>query len=293
MGKYKSIILAILFAAACFLSGPRFWQRREESLRPQQNEHIVSSAPLDYSAHILNNFAVENGTSIKPGIIPVAGITSHHLPTAESFIAKLYSGLSALSPKAENFLIVGPDHFEHCANLGSVTGKDYLTPFGLLKNNSEITKTLVDAGASEDDSCFSNEHSIGVQAAFIKKFFPNAKVAGLIFSSAAGDELANKLSAALAKEYPNTIVIASIDFSHYQSAKTANLIDSRTEKQIQTMNPQSLSLSQMDSPASLKFTIFYAEKLKAAPQWLLHANSYEFTGKADNTTGYFNVIFGK
>ena len=47
----------------------------------------------------------------------------------------------------------------------------------------------------------------------------------------------------------------------------------------------------MDSPPSIKATIALAKLWGLEPQMLRHANSYEFTGQSENTTGYWNILF--
>lgn len=295
VGNQKGLILAILLTAILIVLGSRFWHGAKTL--PNTKIFTVSDPTnlrIDYSAHILqNSSAVPGELQLPKGVIPIAGITSHHLPTAEGFIASFYWELATVKPEARTFLVVGPDHFERCRNLASVSGRNFLTPFGLLENNQEVTEALKNAGASEDNQCFENEHSIGVQASFIKKFFPKAKIAALVFSSAASADLAEKLANAVKEKYPETIIIASIDFSHYQRTDVANKIDSGTEKQIQNLNVKNLELRQLDSPASLRFVINFTNAMQASVKWLKHTNSFVYTGNPDNTTGYFNVIFGK
>ncbi len=287
--KIGIIIILVLALTAIFLERSRFWH--SEQGHPQGAP--VNQA-LDYTMHVLGNNSVSTQPVVLPkGVVPVAGVTSHHLPTAENFINNFYYQLSSARPDITEFVIVGPDHFERCGSLASATNRDFLTPFGELKNNQEITAALVGAGAGQESQCFENEHSIGVHTTFIKKYFPNASVSPIIFSSAATMGMADTLAQAVYKQFPNAVVIASIDFSHYQPASVANQIDNRTQKQIENMNINNVALEQMDSPASLRMATSYALLQSATPELINHANSFDFTGNPDNTTGYFNVIFAK
>lgn len=289
----KKIQLAVfLLAAIALFSGLRFWHGQKE--RQAGGAILKNAKPIDYTGQSLQkdatmSFRREYQIADKT---PVAGITSHHLPTAESFINEFYLELLAARPDIKEFLIVGPDHFERCKNLISTTPKSFLTPFGVLENHPEITRAMLDAGAGEDSSCFVNEHSVGVETAFIKKYFPDAKASALIFSSAASGQIPEKLAKTLAEKFPDAVAIASVDFSHYQSADAANAIDATTEKQIKMMDTGNLKLEQVDSPASLRFVVAYALYFKALPDYIKHANSSDFTNNFGNTTGYFNVIFG-
>ncbi|MBL8030568.1 MAG: AmmeMemoRadiSam system protein B [Candidatus Doudnabacteria bacterium] len=249
---------------------------------------------IDYTSHTLRQ---AEKLSDEPGLIekglPVAGITSHHLPTAENFIHAFYAKLSKLRPNLKYFLIVGPDHFERCQGLVTTTKKDFLTPFGILENSPDGVRLFEKSGVGVNNDCFANEHSVGVQTAFIKKYFPDAKVNAIIFSSAASSVLPEQLANEFYENFPEAMVVGSIDFSHYQTVKKANFIDSRTEVQIRNLEASSLTLEQLDSPASLRFVLAWGGFQKAQATIVSHANSYDFSGIPDNTTGYFNVIYTK
>jgi AmmeMemoRadiSam system protein B len=277
--------LALIITAAFLLKGPRFWHE------PAQNINSVAAEAIDYSSHTLRQNQYTDLYSLEA--YPVAGITSHHLPTAENFIGSFYASLSKARPHIKHFLVVGPDHFEQCRGLASLTTKDFLTPFGTVENYTDMALMLKAEGVGEDSECFINEHSIGVQMAYIKKFFPNAGAAAMIFSSAASASTALNLAKKASVFDSEVFVVASIDFSHYQNVIKANAIDSTTETQINKLSGENSQLSQMDSPGSFNFVLSFAKALKTSPLLLIHANSYEFTGVPDNTTGYFNVIFSK
>lgn len=291
MSKNKLVItlIAISLAAVFFLKGPRLWH---------VDQNIPSGIPkseyIDYSAHKLNNF--QENFSSELGTVknhPIAGITSHHLPTAEGFINDFYASLKQARPEIKNFLIVGPDHFERCKYLASITKKDFLTPFGVLSNNQEFGDFLEQSGASENSDCFKSEHSVGVQTTFIKKYFPESKVSALIFSSALGEDEATKFAEKIFEKDSEIFVVCSTDFSHYQGLAEANLVDLKTGGQIKTLDYKHIQLKQIDSPSSLVMILKFAELSKSRPEYLVHKNSYDFNSIPTNTTGYFNVIFSR
>lgn len=284
------VLVGVIIAAIFFFGRSRFWHTENNPEYTKLNQQEV----IDYSAHTLRKRPYSKGVYFETkDLFLVAGITSHHLPTAENFIDEFYQRLVLGRPEIKRFLIVGPDHFEGCHRLASVTDKDFLTPYGIVINNDELTEMLKKEGAVTDNQCFINEHSIGVQMTFIKKYFPNSEVSVLIFSSAAGAQSIDTLNSLVVKNFEDVFVIGSIDFSHYQTLSVANEIDLKTQKQIESLDTNNLTLSQLDSPASLRFVSGFAKKLNARPSFLSHANSFEFTGIPDNTTGYFNVIFSR
>lgn len=271
-----------------------FWGRR--LLPTPKNpalEKVVRLVPdvIDYTRHRLTRtkvFSAQASSSLQGR--PVAIITSHHLPTAEDFIDSVYGQLKQSIPDAGRFVVVGPDHFERCKSLMTTSKKDLLTQLGPIKNDSGLTQMLMAAGAGMEDSCYVQEHSVAVQAVFIKKYFPDATVSPLLFSSAADMESVKKVAKQLA-EISDVIVVCSTDFSHYESLQTANRTDRISERQLRGEEKGDLRLEQVDSPAAIKFVTEFTKARKAKLEVLQHANSFEFTGSVDNTTGYFNAIY--
>ncbi|MEJ0021270.1 MAG: AmmeMemoRadiSam system protein B [Candidatus Doudnabacteria bacterium] len=221
-------------------------------------------------------------------------ITSHHLPTAVSLIAQLYNTLKQSQSPHQTFVVVGPDHYEHCKKAASTTKRPYYTPYGILDSNTAIIDDLIkNGGVSEIDGCFDGEHSIGVHSMFIKLLYPDSTIVPIIYSSAAPDSEVEKVAQVLAKYKDEITVVISVDFSHYQATDVANQLDADSGNMIKNMDGGGLTLRHMDSPASIKTAIALAKLWNLKPRMLKHANSYDFTGQSENTTGYWDIVFTK
>jgi AmmeMemoRadiSam system protein B len=229
-----------------------------------------------------------------PAVLPMAqiGITSHHLPTAVSFISQFYNTLQQSQSPHKTFVVIGPDHYEHCLKAASTTSRSYYTPFGILESNNKIISDLEKNGAvARVDGCFDGEHSIGVHSMFIKFLYPDSTIVPIVYSSSAQDSSVGKVAQVLAKYKDEITVIISVDFSHYQSTTIANQLDKDSGAMIQRLDGSGLTLKHMDSPASIKTAIFLAKLWNLKPNLSRHANSCEFTGQSENTTGYWNIFF--
>lgn len=222
------------------------------------------------------------------------GVASHHLPTASPFIADFYKALSDFGGPRKIFVILGPDHFEKCLARISTTLQNYQTPFGDLTSEREIINKLLDAGVGLDDKCFDGEHSIGVQTIFIKYLFPEAKIVPLLFSSSADGAFIDKIVEVLSVYQNDIAVVASVDFSHHRDYDTALRLDAASEEKIKNLEEDAFSLDCVDSPPSIKTAILLAKKFDhQKPIIAGRANSYDFDGRADDTTGYINAFFAK
>lgn len=220
------------------------------------------------------------------------GITSHHLPTAIAFIAEFYKTLFKNKSNRDLFVIVGPDHFEKCGSRISITDLPYETAFGEASIDNGIIKELSNNGVAIDNKCFQGEHSIGVEAVFIKYLFPNAKIVPIILSSGAKNDDLIKAAEVL-KKHRNATVIESTDFSHYRTADIAARLDAESERMIKDLTVDNINLEHIDSPPSIKLIMMLANWHSLKPEIFGHANSYEFTGQSKNTTSYINAVFLK
>jgi len=287
------LVLAVVTVGVVFL--PRILgskkQGQVEGITVQKSEpQPVEAGGFEYGDLIkqalLQNKSAANFSSAQ------IGITSHHLPTAVSFIAQFYNAIKQTQSPHKTFVVIGPDHYEHCHKSVSTTRRSYYTPFGILDSNNQIIDDLEqNANVAEIDDCFDGEHSIGVHSMFIKSLYPDSTIVPLIYSSAAPDSVVEKVAQVLAKYKNDITVVVSVDFSHYQSTQIANQLDKDSGAMIQKLDGSGFTMKHMDSPASVKTAIALAKLWKLKPQMLQHTNSYEYTGQADNTTGYWNILF--
>jgi len=221
------------------------------------------------------------------------GITSHHLPTAVSLISNFYTYLKHNQGPRDVFVVVGPDHFERGYNSVSTTFLPFVTPFGELEVESNIVSELIKKGVSIDDEALT-DHSIGVQAGFIKLFFPQTRIVPLIFRINANEQVIADIADVLAHYKDEISIIASVDFSHYQSYQYAQALDTESERMISNFNFDGFTLEYVDSPPTMKLISKLIDSFKIDGVDILDiANSYDFTGKADNTTGYVSALFSK
>lgn len=251
---------------------------------------LHSSGFFEFAELLLSASATHNDAEEIDDIMQL-GITAHHLPTAHSFIESFYSTLQSSQGPRDIFVIVGPDHFERCNSNVAVTSKSYSTPFGVLSVNTEIVDALTERVAEFDDDCFEGEHSIGVQTIFIKQKFPDAEIVPILFSASTNGKELELISEVLSEYLDRITVVASVDFSHYKSYDQAQILDNQTERAIKNLDTYFLTLEHADSPPSVNLLVLLARQLNARPVILGRANSYIFTGRYNNTTGYINVVF--
>jgi hypothetical protein len=93
----------------------------------------------------------------------------------------------------------------------------------------------------------------------------------------------------------NSLIIVSIDFSHYLTKAEAEKKDEITKSLILENNIQkimTLNNDYLDSPASLATILKYAELKDLQTEFVYHGNSNDFMReKGRETTSYFGIVF--
>jgi len=233
---------------------------------------------------------IKKGKSINT-VKPFIGITSHHLPTAAPLLDNFYGQLKKARPDIKTFLIIGPDHFEKCKQKFVTSNKKLNTMFGELKVDNKLYNELIGSGIKKEGQCFIGEHSIGVQANYIKKFFPKSEVVPILLSYSAKNKNFQNTIKVLKKRKADIFIVQSTDFAHYVNAKQARVVDETSRKMIGELNGDSFSLKQIDSPGSIKLMLQLAKELRLKPEIIEHKNSFDFNGAFNNTTSYFSIFF--
>lgn len=224
----------------------------------------------------------------------VAAIVPHHFPAAY-IIADTLNQLRKANPKT--VIIIGPNHQEAGSHWLLTSIADWDTPLGLVETNGQITRQLVESRLAQiDESTVSSENSLTSVLPFIKLILPQSKVVTLITKYEAPPEALAHLVSIIKQNMQDSVLIASVDFSHYLDQQTANFRDQETRQLISSFSTQklmTLNSEYLDSPVSIVTALKVSRELGATqPIFLHHLNSSEiFRDNSSSTTGYFGILF--
>lgn len=225
----------------------------------------------------------------------LGGVVPHHL-LPSFIIADFFKNLAEQNP--DTIILIGPNHYElgNRPVLSSLGGWD--TPFGVVEPNKEIidefyTKNHVDF----NDKVLDEEHSMGGIMPFIKHYLPNAKVVPIILSgNLKMNEIENLANTLASKVNKKTVIVASVDFSHYQVEAQAKINDEVT-LQLMEDNDYSkmidLSSAYIDSPTSIITLLMVMKKVgKKDFDLVYHTNAGEILRDPyHEVTSYFSFVF--
>ncbi len=221
------------------------------------------------------------------------GIVPHHL-LAAPLIAQFFEQLAALKPT--RVIIVGPDHLGR-AHAGAITTDgSWKTPYGVLRADVAAVRQLQAAGVAVlEPSVFDVEHSIAALVPFMQRSLPKATIVPILVNSRITADEADALADILPHD-EHTIILASVDFSHYLPGRVAQFHDVMSMAALQSFSFEELDDLEVDSPESLR-VFLKAMEAAGAPRMTLHANtnSAALTGEKalPETTSYVIASFAE
>jgi AmmeMemoRadiSam system protein B len=222
-----------------------------------------------------------------------AGIVAHHLFVADLMAEYFMKVAAATNPK--KIILLGPNHRGRGTIPIAATLLPWKTPFGTLRPHRATIAQMVSAEVvAINDDAFFMEHSIGALLPFIKRIFPSASIIPLVLLANAPPEACDRLSDWLAQHLDGeTLLLASLDFSHYQTAAMAAREDSVTLPILQALAFERARAAYVDSRATLRVLLRTLKLIGAGEGEIVHhTNSGLVSGQLQEPcTSYINMIW--
>lgn len=322
--KHKILILAAAaITAVAAISLIIFTSHKTEATAPKSHadsgavysKEIAESANSRFLCDIIDEnmllptTKIEQEASLSPNATPFAGIVSHHL-LAHTQIDAWFAELARQRKDISTFLVLSPSHWNLSTGFFSVTFGSWVVSGSagaadgaqqLVGTDFEIENKLKEAlDARIDDAAFASEHGVSTLAPYIKKYFPQAKIAALIYSGEPplnqpmAEDLCNAVSGCLDLAEPqkdSVFLLVSSDFSHHQNPATTKQRDERSRRFLENPQNESWILAVCDNRPAM----YLLDKLlpeDAQTTILCNTNSYELCHEApDDITSYFFCFF--
>lgn len=230
--------------------------------------------------------------SVAPAENVHALVVPHHVPPAGQLIADAFGVLRMRHPRT--IVIVGPDHpdrgstlFTTTAHVWSGAGKTYVINQSVVQTLQTLNTVLV------NEDLIKEEHSVLVPLPYAAARFPNAQFVLIAVRSSFNFSELEKMAQILHRALgPNDLVVASVDFSHYQPLQEAQKDDEKSAALLRAMDPAQFKNIPADSPGSLAVAMLFA-KLRGAQnvQILEQNNSAVLFGDpgSQSTTSYITA----
>ncbi len=268
MTKLNAILMVIVILLVILQGGLLFFIFTSEP--PVRDEHR--------SLYITRGFYDEAyelagaGFELKNNKV-VAAIVPHHLFVKDR-IARLFKSLEKFD--YDQIIMIGPDHLNDAGFDIVTSSADWATPYGKLNGNSGFTDQLLQTEFVDlNEKAMAREFAISGLVPFVKKTWPKAKFVPLILSSKVKKEKLDQLINFIQNDKSQkTLLIASVDFSHYQSPEAAEKEDEVSNLVIKNFEVEKALEIPVDSPQSIYVILNYALQNGASNSELLsHTNT--------------------
>lgn len=199
--------------------------------------------------------------------------------------------------KPDTVVLLGPNHTGIGSGLSIMNEGTWRTPLGDVKIDSTIADDIIQETAilDIDPSAHLQEHSLEVQLPFLQYLYGDKFLIVPISFLMQDIDSAKEIGEALVKALndKNSVVIASSDFTHYESQIDVNRKDFAAIKAIEELDENQL-YSTLESHnisacgyAPIAALITYAKGMGATKAELLsHKTSGDITGEKRSVVGY-------
>lgn len=225
----------------------------------------------------------------------------------------LYSGsvaangyYSVSSSKFNNVILVGPNHYGLGSSVATTMNGIWESPIGDVMVNPQVAKDIASRATSMDFDEFahSRDHCLEVQIPFLLFVTEKFRIVPIILTNQ-DEYLALELGSAISDTVNECIskgdefmLIASSDFTHYESNSEAHRKDSQLIKSILSLDITAFyyTLRQYNVSAcgygAIATVMVAAKNLGATRGELIrYATSGDVTGDKSSVVGYSSILF--
>lgn len=249
-------------------------------------------------AGVFKYFDYQESVFPKIEAIPVnisAAVLPHHDLAKSERIALLQGLANKVHPKT--IILVSPNHFDTGKSYFITTDKTWKLSNSIINPaKKEIDALVAGGGVSSDANAFDREHGISNILDDLYTTFPDANLLPVIIKQSAPEESVAKLSKNLLTACPkDCLLLASVDFSHYQPGALATIHDSLSVRALADVDENLIYQAEVDSPQALALAISWA-KAQNTERFTLQkeTNSGEISGEPDaESTSYVSGWFEK
>lgn len=210
-----------------------------------------------------------------------SAVVPHHLAAATT-LAGFFEMMKEQKPPV--VVLLGPNHKQTGHDPIVTSEYEWKTPYGNIVPARAVVKKLADQKiAAVNETAIGSEWSIGALAPFVKRAWPAAAIVPLIVKDRTPTTTLEKLAQTLVEILPpRSLVLVSIDFSHYLPYFAADFHDIFSENILATGDKTRLNKAEIDSVPSLYFLFIY-NRLRGAADWhkVSHTNSATLAGRPE------------
>lgn len=216
------------------------------------------------------------------------------------YSGKVAAHVYATIPEADTYVIFGPNHTGYGSPV-SLSRETWKTPLGNLDVDLELADGFLGSIVDTDELGHRYEHSIEVQLPFLQyRFDQNFKILPICMGMQDEEtavEVGNLVADLISESGKRVVIIASSDFTHYDTAEHAKEIDSDVIDAILKFDIPGMydRLYRRNATVCgygpITAMLSASQKLGGSRVTLLkYSNSGEVSGDTDAVVGYAAII---
>lgn len=206
--------------------------------------------------------------------------------------------------RPSSIVIIGPNHQGAGSGVSIITSGKWSTPLGEVQIDEALSEAIKQASDIIDVDMVAHtyEHSLEVQLPFLQHFFGNkfkiAPICMMLQDTKTSKEVGDAIAKASAGK--DVVIIASTDFTHYESQRSATTKDHRAIDKILALDAEGLIHTVEEEAITMcgygpvSAMLQAAKKLGAKKAELLkYATSGETAGPMAQVVGYGSIAVSR
>ncbi|MBD3360463.1 AmmeMemoRadiSam system protein B [Candidatus Peregrinibacteria bacterium] len=223
------------------------------------------------------------------------GVILPHDNLTSSELAKFYSGLSKVADPSTVLIIGSNQSNSGEGNIQTCKNCIFSTIIGDLEVDHDFLEKMVNEGAAEyNNETFINDHAINIHSIFIKKYFPEAKIAPILVKWKIPVNEVVKLSGWLDENLAeDDLAIGSVNFSGHVPQGVAEFHDRSSFTTINNFDLKNIYKLGVDSPSTIYALLsLMRSRGYAKVEQIAYTNSANFIDEhSEETTSHQYIAF--
>ncbi len=218
----------------------------------------------------------------------------------------IYSGAIAAQAYARilapsTAIVLGPNHTGDGPKISVWASGAWTSPLGNIRVDETIAGRLLSAlNVRADREAHRREHAIEVQVPFLQTLSTDIKIVPVVLGHLSLPEClrVGHVLSQISQAFPETLLVASTDMSHYVSAEEAKQKDSLALKCVDKLDGTALYETVRQESISMCGFIPTTSVLEAVrsmgttwAEQVQYGNSGEHSGDFDHVVGYASTLF--
>ncbi len=193
-------------------------------------------------------------------VISISAVVVPHHDLVAAKRDRFFFELASDVKKPPTIILVSPNHYSLGQGNIQTDDQDWSLDKGKITPNKKVISFLNQQNvATNEPASFTDEHGIYNILGDIHHYFPKTPIVPLILKQTSQEEL-SKLEQGLLQSCSDCLMIASVDFSHYQPAVLAQLHDDRSIRDLQTLDTNDvLTGAEVNSGPALALLTMWAK----------------------------------